>query len=182
MSLKWGIIVAIGVFVIGIAAGVALPGEVGGWLSDDLAALKELSALLGPFKISTAIFIYTKNLTTLWVSFILSPILCLVPLLSLALNGFLLSFVAVAVIEQKSLWYLLAGILPHGILELPALIIGEGVAIIFGVVTVGSIFSENMRGLWVKTLKESLKYLIIASALLLPAAFIETYITPLLIR
>jgi len=63
------------------------------------------------------------------ISFALSPFFCLVPIVALIFNGGLLGFVSAMVIQEKSLGYLLVGLLPHGMFELPALIIGEAVAL-----------------------------------------------------
>jgi stage II sporulation protein M len=116
------------------------------------------------------------------ISFALSPIFCLVPVVALIINGGLLGFVSVLVIQEKSLGYLLAGLLPHGIFELPALIIGEAVALSFGTAMLLALLRKERRSQLLPNLRQNLRYLIVALALLLPAAIIETYITPLLLR
>jgi stage II sporulation protein M len=85
------------------------------------------------------------------------------------------------VIEQESVGLLLAGLLPHGIFELPALIIGEAAALSFGSMAIIALISKKRRDQLSPNLKRNLKYLALAFALLLPAAIIETYITPLLL-
>ncbi len=179
MSYKWWIYISIGLFGIGIAFGLATPASIAKLLSEDMAALRELAAILGPFKITTAIFIFLKNVSALLVSFIFSPILCLVPILTLTLNGWLLSFISVAVVQEESLGLLLAGLLPHGIFELPALIMGEAAALSFGVLAMVAVVSKERRNLLLPGLKQNSRYLLIACILLLPAAIIETYVTPL---
>ncbi|MFQ6122834.1 MAG: stage II sporulation protein M [Dehalococcoidales bacterium] len=179
MSYKRWIYVAIGLFGIGVASGLATPIGIARILSEDLAALRELAAMLGPFKITTAIFIFLKNVSALLISFIFSPILCLIPILALTVNGWLLSFISVNVVQEESLGVLLAGLLPHGIFELPALIMGEAAALSFGALAIIALFSKKRRNLLLPGLKRNLKYLIIACVLLLPAAVIETYVTPL---
>lgn len=182
MNFRWGVIAAISLLVTGILVGILAPEGVVSLLARDLAALRELSSTLGPFKLTTAVIIFTRNLTAVWLSFIFSPLLCVLPVISLLTNGFLLAYIGSTVVEQRSLGFLLAGILPHGIFELPALVIGEAAAITFGVVTIMALVWKSKRPLWMPALKKSLRYLIIASVLLLPAAVIETFITPLLIR
>lgn len=179
MNYKKWIYVAAGLFGIGMASGLAFPVSIGDLLSEDLAALQELGAILEPFKITTALFIFFKNTSALLLSFIFSPILCLLPILALTVNGWLLSFVSVAVIKEESLSLLLAGILPHGILEIPALIMGEAAALSFGTIAIIALVSKKKRHLLLPGLKENAKYLLIAFVMLLPAAIIETYITPL---
>jgi stage II sporulation protein M len=75
----------------------------------------------------------------------------------------------------------LAGILPHGIFEIPALILGQAAALSFGAMAITAIFSKEKRERLLPNLRKNLKYLAIALSLLIPAAVIETYITPLLL-
>jgi len=114
-------------------------------------------------------------------SFVLSPILCLAPILSLTVNGWLLAFISSAVAQEESLGFVLAGVLPHGIFELPAIIIGEAAALSFGTMAILALIKRGKRHLLLLNLKQNLRYLLIAIGLLLPAAIIETYATPLLL-
>lgn len=179
MSYKKWLIVAAGLFGTGMVAGLTTPDSLADLLAKDLAALKELGNLLGPFKISTAVFIFLKNVSALLFSFLFSPLLCLLPILALTVNGWLLSFISVSVLQEESLGLLLAGVLPHGIFELPAIIIGEAAALSFGALIIVALISKSKRNQVVPGLKQNLRYLLLACILLLPAALIETYITPL---
>jgi len=181
MNYRRWILVAILLFGIGIVLGLATPAGIASFIAEDLAALEEFAGMLAPFKVSTVIFIFIKNALALLLSFALSPILCLVPIMALAVNGWLLAFVSSIVIEEKSLGFVLACLLPHGIIELPALFIGEAAALSFGTMAIVALFKKERRNLLSSSLRQNLKYLSIALALLLPAAIIETYITPLLI-
>ena len=100
----------------------------------------------------------------------------------LAFNGLLISFISVIVVQKKSLGFLLAGMLPHGIFEIPALIIGEAAALSFGAMVITALISRKRRTLLLPNLKQNLKYLLIAFVLLVPAAIIETYVTPLFLQ
>ena len=92
-----------------------------------------------------------------------------------------LGFVSSIVINEESVGFLLAGLLPHGIFEIPALIMGEAAALSFGTMAIVALFRKRSWKLLIPSLKRNLRYLVIAFALLVPAAIIETYITPLLI-
>ena len=179
MSYKWWIYIATGLFGTGMALGLLIPVGIADLFGEDLTALKELAAILGPFKITTAAFIFIKNVSALLVSFMFSPILCLPPIAALLVNGGLLSIISVAVVQEESLGLLLAGILPHGIIEIPALIIGEAAALSSGVLIIAAIFSKEKSSWLLPGLKRNLKFLLLACLLLLPAAIIETYVTPL---
>jgi len=181
MKYKWWIIIAIVLFGIGIAFGLNAPPSIASLLSEELTALEEFGAILAPFTLSTALFIFLKNVVVLLFSFALSPIFCLVPILTLAVNGWLVALVSTMIVKEESLVFVLAGLLPHGIIELPALFIGEAAALSFGAMAVIALFKKEKRNLLLPSLKQNLKYLSIALALFLPAAIIETYVTPLLI-
>ena len=179
MSYKRWSFIAVLLFAIGLAIGLVTSPNIANLMSGEIAALKELSRILVPFSVLTVILIFIKNVLALVLSFALSPILCLVPILSLMVNGWLLAFVPGLVIQEKSLGFVLAGLLPHGIFEIPALIIGQAAALSFGAMAILALFRKRRRNLLLPNLKQNLRYLLIALALLLPAAIIETYITPL---
>ena len=181
MSYKKWIFIAISLFGIGLVFGLATPTSIIKLLSKDIAALQELSDILVPFKFLTVILILAKNVLSLLLSFVLSPFFCLVPILALTVNGWLLAFASAAVIQEKSIGFVLAGLLPHGIFELPAFIMGEAAALSFGAMAVLVLFKKKRRDLLLPNLKQNLRYLMVALALLVPAAIIETYVTPLLL-
>ena len=182
MSYKRWIIVALFLFGVGLVLGLATPASNVGLLSEDIKALAELAALLATLpQFAVFIIIFIKNTSALLLSFILSPIFWLVPVLALTVNGWLLAFVAAAVVQEKSLGFVLAGLLPHGIFELPALILGQAAALSFGTVVMLALFKKERREQLLPNITQNLRYLSVAIALLLPAAIIETYITPLLL-
>lgn len=180
MSYKWWIFIAIFLFGVGLVIGVATPSELS-LPYEYIAGLKELSRILVPFTPLTAIIIFIKNTSAMLISFVFSPVLCLVPILTLTVNGWLMGFISAAVVQEESLGYVLAGLFPHGIFELPALIIAQAAALSFGTMAILVLFRRRRRNLLLPHLYRNLRYLVIACALLLPAAIIETYVTPLLL-
>ena len=182
MSYKRWILIAISIFGIGLVLGLVAPPSVASFISREITVLEEFGGDLVPFSFLTAVLIFVKNVVAMLVSFALSPILCLTPILALALNGCLLSFVSASIAQEESISYVLAGLLPHGVLEIPALIVAQAAALSFGSMTMLAIFKKEKRQLLRPNFKKNLKYLLIALALLLPAAIIETYVTPLLLK
>jgi len=181
LSYKRWVLVAIFLFVIGLVLGLTAPAGITNLLSEDIAAFKELGGILAPFNFLTFIFILAKNVSAVLISFVLSPILCLVPILALTANGWLIAFVSASIVQEESLGFVLAGLLPHGIFELPALIMGQAAALSFGTMLILALFKRERRKLLLPSLRQSFKYLAIALALFLPGAIIETYLTPLLL-
>jgi len=182
MSYKRWIFVAIFLFGIGLVFGLSTPTSFASLISEDIAVLKGLGGLLASLPSAlVVVIIFMKNASVLLVSFVFSPIFCLLPILTLTINGWLLAFISVIVSQEKSLGFVLAGLLPHGIFELPALIMGEAAALSFGTAVMLALFKKERRNLLLPSLRQNLKYLMVAFALLLPAAIIETYVTPLLL-
>jgi len=180
MGFKWWISLAIALFGVGLVIGLVTPTELG-LPYEYMAGLEELGRILVPFSPVTAIIIFIKNVSVMLISFVFSPLLCLVPILTLAVNGWLMGFISVVVVQEEPVGYILAGLLPHGIFELPALIIAQAAALSFGVMVILALFKREKRSLLLPHLHRNLRYLVIACALLLPAAIIETYGTPLLL-
>ena len=183
MSYKRWLLIATFLFSIGLVLGLATPTTIAGLLAEDIADLEKLAEFVAVLpQSSVLVIIIIKNVSAILISLALSPIFCLVPVMALTFNGWLLGLVAASVIQEKSLGYLLAGVLPHGIFELSALILGEAVAFSFGTAVLLALFRKERRSLLLPNLRQNLRYLIIALTLLLPAAIIETYVTPLFLR
>lgn len=186
MRYRLWVLIAIVLFVIGLGIGLiisaTMPEGVTELISEELSALEELAALFTPFQATTVVFIFFKNASALVFSFIFSPILCLLPFLALILNGLLISFISVLVAQEESIGLVLVGLLPHGIFEIPALIIGEAAALSFGAATIMALFSKTKKISLLSNFKQNLKYMLIAFVLLIPAAIIETFITPLFLQ
>ncbi len=181
MNYKKWVFIAIIIFGIGLVFGLATPTSVINPLSEDVFALQELSNTLVPFEFLTVILILTKNASALLLSFALIPIFCLMPILALTFNCWLLAFISDILIQEESLGFVFAGFLPHGVFELPAFILGEAAALSFGAMAILALFKKEKRNLLLPSLKQNLRYLMVALALLVPAAIIEIYITPLLL-
>ena len=186
MRFRFWVIIAAGLFVIGIVAGItihnAMPASIADLFSGQEATLGDIATSLGGSHIALLIFIFFKNALALIISFLLSPFLCLVPALALLFNSAFISYFSIEVIQEKSLGFLLAGVLPHGIFEIPALLIGEAASLSFGVAVTIAVFSRGRRNYLRNSFKENFRYLLVALALLVPAAIIETFVTPLLLK
>jgi stage II sporulation protein M len=179
---RWVILSAL-LFGFSLVMGLTTPSFSQVLLAEDVVALEDLSGLLSTLPQSSIMtIILVKNLFALLVSFVLSPFLLLVPLIALVLNGWLLGFISAGVLQERSFGFLVFAILPHGFFEIPALIIGEAVAFSFGTAVILSLFSHQRRAQLLPSLRKNLKYLAVALILLIPAAVIETYLTPLLLK
>lgn len=112
----------------------------------------------------------------------LVPVIYL-PALPLGINASLLGlFAAYYIHHDVSLLYYLVSILPHGIFELPALVISLSVGMHLCRCTTRAVFKKE-QGQVVPALKDAAREIImVVLPLLLIAAVVESYVTPLLIR
>ncbi len=180
MRFRLWVAVAFLLFSLGIVGGMALPAS--GVVSAQTGALRDLARMLDSLpQWAVAAFIFLKNLSAIVFGFALSPFFLLVPALSLVLNGWVVGAVGGGVIADHSIAYFLAGTLPHGILELPAFFIGQAAAFAFGVSAMKAVISRKDRGQLAVSLKSNLRYLALAVGLLVPAALVETFVTPWLL-
>ena len=183
MTFKHWLLVSAALYSAGLAWGILTPPGSTGLLADNLSVLKSLSSFVASLPLPALfLFIFIKNVLAVAAGFVLSPFLLLVPVMELLLNGGLLGLVSVSVVQQKSFGFLLSGVLPHGIIEIPAMIIGEAAALSFGIAVMRSLVNEQARAELPSSLKKNLRYLAIAVIMLFPAALIETYVTPLFVR
>ena len=83
---------------------MATPTSFASLISEDIAALKELGGFLASLPLAlVVVIIFIKNASALLPSFALNPIFCLLPILTLTVNGWLLTFVSALVSQEKSL-------------------------------------------------------------------------------
>ncbi|MBI2836489.1 MAG: stage II sporulation protein M [Chloroflexi bacterium] len=178
MSFKWWLVTATSLFAIGLGFGLASTIQLEGLPAEELARLKELADLLAPLPQSSLfIFILFKNIFAVMFSLVLSPLLFVVPVLALLFNGWLIGLFSILVVEEKSLAFLLAGLLPHGIIELPALFIGEAAALSFGAGIMRSVWKGDGLKLG-QNFRQVSRLVALCFALFLAAAFVEAFVTP----
>ena len=180
MSYKRWVLVAVLLFVIGIVFGLLTPASLAPEAFAAFGELGDILASLPPILLATVIFI--KNASVLLFNFALSPVLCLIPVLTLTANGWLIALISATVAEEESLGLVLAALLPHGVIEMPALILGEAAALSFGATAIMTLLRKRSGNQLLTSFQQNLKYLAVALALLIPAAIIETYVTPLFLK
>jgi stage II sporulation protein M len=133
---------------------------------------------LHPLLIMLAIFL--KNLLACAMSVLLGLGFSLVPLLVLTSNGFMIGVVSYSIIHKQGVLYLLAGIVPHGIIELPTVLLGISLGFRLGYLLALTILGEkvDLAGETRIAVHFLVKWFL---PLLFLAAAIETFITPLII-
>lgn len=168
-------------FAVCLTAGLRLPAPdnlVESTLGD-FSTLFEMLADLPP--ILMALFIMVNNAITLLFSFGFAPLLGLVPIFVVGFNGWLIGVVVAGIIQTQGVGYVVRGLLPHGIIEVPAFLFAEAVALSFAVTLLTCLFKAEKRPQLFPSFVRHVKMLGIATALLVPAAFIEVFVTTRLI-
>jgi stage II sporulation protein M len=160
----------------------AVMGYVAAEANSDLATswMNELEMFkwimsLHPILIMLAIFL--KNLIACAMSVLLGLGFGLVPLLVLTSNGFMIGVVSYFIIHKQGVLYLLAGIVPHGIIELPTILLGISIGLRLGYLLVLTLLGEkaDLAGETRTAFHFLVRWFL---PLLLLAAAIETFITP----
>ena len=104
----------------------------------------------------------------------------IIPCLSVFTNGLILGIVAFEMLNKYSWEILLAGILPHGIIEIPVLIVSAAIGIKIGKTVLWKIFKR--RGSVKKEFGRALKFFFyVLLPVLFAAALSVSFITPILL-
>ncbi len=177
-SLEKYLVTILEIFIISLIAGLfaslLYPDKATGFINQ----FKEMFGwitVLDQFERMVAIF--KNNAINSLLALVLGVVFGIVPILIVAINGFFLGMVSLVFSKQTSALFVIAAILPHGIIELPMVLISAGIGL-----RLGHEVYRYFRG--VKTdLKEEFKlglwfFIRYIIPLLLIASVIESYVTP----
>jgi len=174
------VFIGISVFLFGLTA---VMGYYAAALDPELASswTKELEVLkwiMDQPPILIMIIIFLKNLLASAMAMLLGLGLGLVPVLVVTSNGFLLGIVGYGAIQKVGWLYLAAGILPHGIIELPVVLVSIAIGFRLGYLLLLSILGEKTN--LSREISIAIHFLLRwVTPLLFIAAAIETFITPI---
>jgi stage II sporulation protein M len=131
--------------------------------------------------------IFLQNLTASAIAWLGGIILGILPFLMVTVNGFILGYVILYVANAserfgESIVFLLTGLIPHAIFELPAFLLAAVLGLSLGLDWLG----QEARGQRLLTLKRtflgSVKYFALVVVLLAAAALIEVFISGQLVN
>jgi stage II sporulation protein M len=148
--------------------------------------LGELKRFFGPLQglppHLLAVAIFANNFSkTLLFAVLLGVMIAIPPALFALLNGVIIGLVGRLTIEEKGLLFLMAGILPHGVFEIPALLLSCALGIEIGMTVCQKALGRDvsLKDTMIACLKTYLKIVV---PLLLVAALVEAYVTPLVVH
>ncbi|KYO65175.1 stage II sporulation protein M [Thermovenabulum gondwanense] len=135
--------------------------------------------IMGKKKLYAIGLIFQNNVKALLLMMFGGIFFGIIPLIGMIFNGLLIGIMlAMVFYEGKTLAFFLATLLPHGILELPVIILGAS----FGLKTGFEVIIPSKKQNRMENLKENLTKSVLSMGILVPllyiAAVIETLITP----
>lgn len=167
------LLLALGIILGGLAGAQVL--NLGAGLRESFRALVEMLAGLPPPLLAIALFV--NNSLTVFFAMVLGVVGGVVPVWSLLLNGYAIGWVAYLSIQAQGILPSLLAIVPHGIFELPAFLIGASIGLFLGVRAIRRAFGNFEISLR-DDLGRSLRFFArVILPLLLLAAAIEAFVT-----
>lgn len=147
-------------------------------------ALKEFEGFTELSQFQLFLFIFLNNSVKIFFTIVLGIFLAIVPVLMVFLNGYFIGGVIYLVLARSGWATILAGLLPHGIIEIPVFILAAGMGLMIGTRAAQKLFNTIERDKY--SIKEDLKngiriFAVVFLPLLLAAALIESYITPVIL-
>jgi stage II sporulation protein M len=175
------ILIVAGIFIISFMAGLLVSLQDLGLSENYLDMLKNSFGWikdLNPVAIMLVIFL--NNAVKSLLSLVLGAGFGLIPVLFVAGNGLILGLLVNLVLKQEGFLFVLAALLPHGIIELPMVFISAGLGLRLGYFMYISLKGEkkDMRFELIESLRI---YVRIIMPLLFVSAMIETFVTPLIV-
>ncbi|HEX9445966.1 MAG TPA: stage II sporulation protein M [Candidatus Binatia bacterium] len=134
-------------------------------------------AFLGLSKPYLALAIFLNNALKTLLAVVAGVLAGVLPFVLLLINGYVLGIVFHATVESKGLLSFVLAIAPHGILELPAVLLGASIGLMLGVRALRRLFGKKDTGL-VRDLGRGLRfYIVVIVPMLVVAALIEAFVT-----
>jgi stage II sporulation protein M len=175
------ILIMTGIFVISVLAGLLASLKDLGLSENYLGMLKEsFSWIKDLHPVGIMLVIFLNNALKSLFAIVLGAGFGIIPVIFIGGNGVLLGLVANQVSREQGALFVLAAILPHGIMEIPMILISSGLGLRLGYLMYSSIMGKetDMRS----ELAQSLRiYMRIIMPLLFVSAVVETFVTPMVV-
>jgi stage II sporulation protein M len=176
-ELRLYILAAMAIFVafyaLGYLVAVSVPEVSDTFMSsfkEEVSPLKELSP------VGLMLGIFANNAVKCLLVIILGVAFGIVPAFFMLANGLVLGIVIGVTMARTSLLYVLVGVVPHGLIELPMVFISAAIGLKLGVAALRALFGKK-DGLLDKIVEGLLIYAVWIFPLLFLAAFVETFVT-----
>lgn len=149
-----------------------------------IARIEELKKMVQPLlsldKPYIALIIFFNNMLKTFIVIALGALAGIVPIVFLLTNGFVIGILLFLTMQTRGIWSFVLAIAPHGVLEIPAVLIGAGVGLLLGVRVAKRVLGRDDRSLVPEAKKALRLFVLVVIPMLLVAALVETYLTELL--
>lgn len=126
--------------------------------------------------------IFKNNVRNSFMALIFGLGFGIVPFFFVVVNGIVLGILVEFFLKKQGIIFVISAILPHGIIELPMVLMSVGIGFRLGHITYLSMIHQKTMHELLNELKQGvIFYFKIIVPLLLLAAIVESYITPLFI-
>ena len=176
------IIASLTLFGLGIVAGFVAVQQIpalADHFQDMLANFVGMFAGMPPLKLAAAIFL--NNAFKTFCAILFGVLLGIVPVVFLLTNGVALGVAMSISTQSRGLWPTLLAILPHGILELPAVFLGTSIGLLIGHRAAQRLAGRAETSIGIEILHGLKYFCTVVVPLLLLAAFVEAFITAALV-
>jgi len=175
------IFIMTGIFIISVIAGLVASLKDLGLSENYLEMLRNSFGWIKDLHpVGIMLVIFLNNAFKSLLAIVLGVGFGIIPVIFIAGNGVLLGLVANQVSIEKGTFFVLAAILPHGILEIPMVLISSGLGLRLGYLMYCSIKGKKTDIRY--ELMQSLRiYMRIVVPLLFVSAFVETFVTPIVV-
>jgi len=167
-------------FIVGLLYGLSYsPHEAERVSKSVFESLSEIAKFIEIGSILAVILIFAKNALTAFISLIVGPFSPLI----VAYNGWILGALYVYFSNLGKSTFFIAGTVPHGIVEIPALILSGSCGLRLGILVLRKL-RYKFEGLGfelITSLKPTFKLFLISLLLFMIAAVIESFVTPIII-
>jgi stage II sporulation protein M len=169
------------IFIVSVIAGLLISLKDLGLSENYLETLKNSFGWIRTLSpVSIMLVIFLNNAVKSLFAIVLGAGFGIIPIIFVGGNGIILGVIANEVSKQQGIIIVLAALLPHGIIEIPMILISAGLGLRLGYFMYISLRGEkkDMRS----ELAGSLRlYMRVIMPLLFVSAMIETFVTPIIV-
>jgi stage II sporulation protein M len=179
-GLKPYIVLSTIVFALSIAVGYIAYGIYPEYAMQSISGLEELVEMLeGLSLLEIMLVIFINNTIAMFIAILFGIVLGIVPLLVLVLNGFIIGTIVRLLLVENGLAFIVAGLVPHGIIEIPLLLLSTSIGMKIGYEVLLALAGKpsDIKNEFIKGMKFFFYWMV---PLIFVAALIETFITPVI--
>ncbi|OEH86369.1 hypothetical protein BHU72_14200 [Desulfuribacillus stibiiarsenatis] len=174
------------IFIVGNGLGVVFVDQFYGLIEEALGTIKDLGEKIAenghPFYATWVIFL--NNIRSAFMFILLGSIVAIPTIFGLFINGVLIGVVLSMIGEAgvSPIMLLIFGVMPHGIFEIPAILIAGGFGIKLGTVWIKPLPGLTRWQSYTAVFRESMYVFVFITVLLVVAGLVEGLITPVLLN